>query len=171
MSFLFDIIIINNPLKKINILLFEGSPDTGKSQTIHRTTINLQSKRFKVIAGSIPAFFKDLWVVLKGIDKSGKTVSVIINSATDTTGIIRNFRRFYNSNRSYDILISSVRDDNFWPRKEFFKIMGINPSKTLEIPFAKITQINKNRSAPLKWCADKIDLLIEHTLSQSLNIL
>jgi len=47
------------------------------------------------------------------LDKYGNTIRIIIiiNTATDTEDIIRNFKKFYDNNLSMDILISSMRDD------------------------------------------------------------
>ena len=68
-------------------------------------------------------------------------------------------------NGKYDILISSIRDDNFWPRLDFFKIMEVNEdSNFIEIPLGKITRRGSNFSVALHWYKNKIDKLIEHIL-------
>lgn len=153
----------------MNSLLIGGAQNTGKSQAIYRIANTLLTKGFKIIAGSIPATFNDFMVVLKGKDNSGKEVTVIINSATDTEDIIKDFKKFFDANGIYDILISSVRDDDYYPRKEFFKIMKLNGQDdfVLEIPCAKITRIKKYRAKPLKWFADNMDTLINHTLKNN----
>ncbi|MDF4201814.1 hypothetical protein PXD56_02535 [Maribacter sp. SA7] len=150
----------------MNSLLIGGAQNTGKSQAIYRIANTLQSKGFKVIAGTIPATFSDFKVILKGIDNNGKDIIVIINSATDTEDIIKAFKKFFDSNGVYHILISSVRDEDYYPRKDFFKIMELNSQDDfiLEIPFAKITRIKKYRAKPLKWFADNMDNLMNHIL-------
>ncbi|MCM4156253.1 hypothetical protein [Gramella sp. AN32] len=153
----------------MNILLIGGAQNTGKSQAIYKIAHTLQTKGFKVIKGSIPLSFKDFMVVLDGIDNNGKRVTVIINSATDTEDIIKAFKDFFDANVRCNILITSVRDDDYYPRKEFFKIMKLNrqDDKILEIPFAKITRIKKYRTKPLKWFADNMDNLINHVLKSN----
>lgn len=150
-------------------LLIGGAQNTGKSQAIYRIANTLLGKGFKIIAGSIPASFIDFMVVLKGKDNNGKTVLIIINSATDTEDIIKEFKKFFDANGVYDMLISSVRDDDYYPRKEFFKIMKLNGKDDfiLEIPFAKITRIKKYRANPLKWFANNMDNLITHLLKNN----
>jgi uncharacterized protein YqeY len=150
----------------MNSLLIGGAQNSGKSQAIYRIANSLKSKGFKVVAGAIPVTFNDFKVVLKGKDNNGKNVTVIINSATDTEDIIKAFKKFIDTNGIYDILISSVRDDNYYPRKEFFQIMKMNGQDDfiLEIPFAKVTRIKKYRAKPLKWFADNMDNVINHIL-------
>jgi hypothetical protein len=150
----------------MEILLVGGAQNTGKSQAIYRIARRLQSNGFKVTAGSLPSSFEDFMVVLKGVNINGKEISVIINSATDIEDLIRRFKGFSTLHGTYHIMISSVRDNDYYPRKEFFEIMGLNEDQDpiLEIPFAKITRIRKYRSKPLKWYAEKMDKLINHTL-------
>ncbi|WP_026775728.1 hypothetical protein [Polaribacter sp. Hel_I_88] len=153
----------------MNSLLIGGAQSVGKSETIYKIASNLVAKGFVVIAGSIPPAFNDFTVVLKGFDKDEQKVTVIINSATDTTDIIRNFKKFFDENRNYDILISSVRDNDFYPRKHFFDIMGINPNdkNLVEIPLAKITRRGGNFATALNWYSEKIEKLIMHTLNNN----
>lgn len=152
----------------MNSLLIGGAQNTGKSKAIYRIANTLHGKGFTIIAGSIPATFNDFMVVLKGIDNNGKESIIIINSATDTEDIIKAFKRFFDKNGKYHIMISSIRDDNYYPRKEFFDIMKLNVDETvLEIPFAKITRIKKYRAKPLKWFADNMDNLINHVLKNN----
>jgi len=153
----------------MNSLLIGGAQNTGKSQAIYRIANTLVTKGFVIIAGSIPPTFNDFNVVLKGKDKNGKNIKIVINSATDTTDIIKNFKIFYDKHGVYDILISSIRDDDFYPRKDFFNIMAINEhdDSVLEIPFAKITRIKIYRAKPLIWFADKMNSLINHILNNN----
>ncbi len=152
----------------MNSLLIGGAPDTGKSKAIYRIANTLHGKGFAIIAGSIPATFNDFRVVLKGTDNNGKESIIIINSATDTEDIIKIFKKFFDTNGTYHIMISSIRDENHYPRKEFFKIMELNVDESvLEIPFAKITRIKKYRAIPLKWFADNMDNLINHVLKNN----
>ncbi|MDN3621391.1 hypothetical protein QWY81_18145 [Polaribacter undariae] len=153
----------------MNSLLIGGAQNVGKSETIYKIANNLVGKGFIAIAGSIPPAFDDFTVVLKGFDKKGQKVNVIITSATDTTDIIKNFKKFFDENGNYDILISSVRDDDFYPRKQFFDIMGINPNdkNLVEIPFAKITRRGGNFAVALNWYSEKTEKLIIHTLNNN----
>jgi len=102
----------------------------------------------------------------------GEKIRIIINSPTDTVEIINQFKIFYDSNfngNGYNLLISSVRDDNFWPRKDFFRIMEIPSGHDyiLEIPLAKITRRGENFHTALNWYSNKIDALIDDILINS----
>lgn len=147
-------------------LLFGGAPSVGKSETIYRLAQYLMAKGFTDVLGLVPATFSDFSAVLEGVDLKGVQVRVIINTATDTPGIIENFKAFYDANGNYEILVSSVRDDNFWPRAEFFGIMGISPSthQIIEIPLAKITRRDINFYTALAWYEKSIDKLTHHIL-------
>ena len=147
-------------------LLFGGAPNVGKSECIYRLAVHLKGMGFSDLHLSVPATFSDFRAVLEGLDKTGMPVHVIVNSATDTPDLIDDFKDFYDQNGAYDILISSVRDDNFWPRDDFFSTMGINPSSPdlVEVPLAKVTRRNYFPVA-LSWYSDKLDKLSLHLLS------
>jgi hypothetical protein len=152
----------------MNYLLVGGAQSVGKSESIYRLTHDyLIPRGFNVIAGNVPASFCDFEALIEGIDKYGNTIRIIINTATDTEDIIRNFKKFYDYNPSADILISSVRDDNFWPRKEFFSIMGVNPlaPNLIEVPLAKITRRGANHAIALNWYNQTIDKLLIQILN------
>lgn len=152
----------------MNSFLIGGAQSVGKSNTVYRLAKRLVSTGFVIISGSIPVSFNDFKVVIEGNDKNGKKVRIIINSPTDTIDIIKDFKKFYDDNGTYDILISSIRDDDFYPRADFFKIMGIvEYQNTLEIPLGKITRRGTNFPTALKWYEEKVDKLIEHTLNNS----
>lgn len=150
----------------MNCLLIGGAQTVGKSESIYRLANNLTSRGFMVVAGNIPPVFDDFNCVLEGIDKNKKTIRIIINSPSDTVTLIQDFKSFYDSNEPYEILISSVRDNGFYPRNEFFNIMSINTPENfiLEIPLAKITRRGRNFNTALNWYENQIDNLIEHTL-------
>ncbi|RYF26788.1 MAG: hypothetical protein EOO42_00600 [Flavobacteriales bacterium] len=149
-------------------LLFGGAPNVGKSESIYRLALHLLTIGFTDVHSSVPTIFSDFRAILTGIDKNGKLVRIIFNSATDTPGLIKAFKDFYDLNGSYDILVSSIRDDDFWPRKDFFSIMGISPTSTdiTEIPLAKITRRNDFQMA-LDWYIEKLDKLTLHILANT----
>ncbi|MFN8282745.1 MAG: hypothetical protein U0U67_05990 [Chitinophagales bacterium] len=150
-------------------LLLGGAPSVGKSETIYRLTRNLLAKGFVVVSGTVPAVFADFRAVLEGVDKSQNKVRIIINSATDTEKIITDFKDFYDRNGKYDIFISSVRDDNFYPRSGFFIIMDLRRLATtiLEIPMAKVTRQGVNFPVALNWYNAQLDNLLNHVISES----
>jgi hypothetical protein len=161
----------------MNYLLFGGTHNVGKSETIWRITQNLRNRRFTIVAGSIPTLpiplppipFPDFKVVLQGTDRTGKTINVLINSPTDDPTKIKELRDFLDSlNFSVDILISSIRDANSWPRQCFEIAFPINPPVDfrLEIPLAKIIRQRADFQAALTWYQQTIDLLVKHILSR-----
>ena len=152
----------------MNCLLIGGAQSVGKSETIYRIANDLTSRGFVLIAGTIPVTFSDFRCILEGLDKNNKTIKIIINSPSDTPQIINDFKDFYDNNGGqYDILISSIRDDNFWPRQDFFHIMNISTLThfILEIPLAKITRRGNNFCTALNWYQIQVDNLIKHSLN------
>jgi hypothetical protein len=150
-------------------LLFGGAERVGKSQGIYRLTNFLIGIGFVDTLGLVPPSFKDFTAVLTGHNKHGNVIKVIINTATDTPAIIANFKNFFDANGSYDFVISSIRDDNFWPRKDFFSIMMISPASKdiIELPLAKITRRGSSHRIALNWYYSKIDMMAQHILHQS----
>lgn len=147
-------------------LLIGGAPNVGKSESIYSCTIILLSKGFKVVQGSVPSSLKDFKAILEGPDKNGEVKRVLINTASDTPAIIEDFKTFRDKSAPCDICLSSVRDDNFWPRKNFFQILEINQTEDfiLEIPLAKITRRGNNFAPALSWYREKIDHLVLFSL-------
>lgn len=151
----------------MNCLLIGGAQSVGKSETIYRLANELTSRGFIIVAGSIPIPFSDFRCVLEGLDKKDNIVRIILNSPSDTVQIIQDFKNFYDVNGLYDILISSVRDNDFYPRRDFFTIMDINLIRDfiLEIPLGRITRRGTNFFTALNWYENQMDNLLIHTLS------
>lgn len=150
----------------MDCLLIGGAPSTGKSESIYRLTNYLLRNGYQDITNSVPPTFKDFRAILEGNNQNGQKIRIIINTPTDTVKIINHFKTFYDNNGSYDILISSIRDDNFWPRQDFFKIMDINKTGNfiLEMPLAKITRRGNSYTTAQRWYQDKTDEIVLHTL-------
>jgi hypothetical protein len=150
----------------MNCLLLGGSYSVGKSEAIYRATQHLITLGFVDILHLVPPAFFDFIAVLEGLNRNNQPIRIKINTATDTPGLIHNFKNFYNANGNYDILISSVRDHDFWPRKDFFAIMGISHSThhILEIPLGKVTRKGANFTTALAWHQSQLDNLIKNTL-------
>lgn len=150
-------------------LLLGGAQSVGKSETIFRLAHSLVTAGYVIVAGTLPTTFTDFRIVLEGINNHGKSVRIIINSPTDTVDIINVFKNFYDSHGVYDILISSVRDNNFWPRRDFFRIMDISRPKDfiLEIPLAKITRRGTNFNTSLTWYQLELDNTVKHIINNS----
>jgi len=144
----------------MNCLLLGGAPSVGKSESVYRLAKYLLSKGFSDITNSVPEKFEDFRAILEGLNKNGEKTRIIINTPTDTVKIINELFEFYHEHGTYDILISSVRDHNFWPRNDFFKIMNIDEESTIEIPLAKITRKKKNFNSALSWYQKKVDKLV-----------
>lgn len=151
----------------MNCLLIGGAQSVGKSETIYRLANALTLRGFRVTSGSIPITFTDFRCVLEGSDKKNNTIRIIINSPSDTVPIIQEFKIFYDINGLYDIMISSVRDNNFYPRRDFFNIMDINPVRNfiLEVPLGKITRRGANFFTALNWYENQTDNLLNHILN------
>lgn len=143
-------------------LLIGGAETVGKTGTIIRLTDLLISKGYSVVSGKYPSPNGEVRIVLEGKDANDKTIKILINSATDTYKIIKDLKRFIDNNLGFDILVSSVRDEGSWPRKEFFSILNINKTEEhlIEIPLAKITRRKTKFPIALSWYEKRIDKLI-----------
>lgn len=159
-------------------LLFGGAASVGKSNAIFRLATQLITPStagaasafttFRDVTGTVPSTFADFRAVLEGTNNKGQNIRIIVNSPTDTTAIIQDFKDFYDNNGSYDILISSVKDDSYSVRNDFFRIMNISTPKDfiLELPLAKITRHEPNFSVCLAWYERQLDMLVEHILNR-----
>ncbi|MDB5122395.1 MAG: hypothetical protein JWP94_524 [Mucilaginibacter sp.] len=151
----------------MDCLLFGGAPSVGKSEAIYRLALKLIGKGFIDRLSLVPATFRDFSAVLDGVNKKGEPIRIILNSATDTTAIIQNFKNFFDLHGPYDVLVSSVRDGGFYPRQDFFSIMGISHAShyITELPMAKLTRRDRNLTTALAWYQTKIDALVQHVNS------
>jgi len=147
-------------------ILIGGAPSVGKSECIHRIAKFLLAEGFLDAQNLVPHKFKDFTAILEKTNESGEITRVVINSATDTTDIIYSFKNFCEENGQFNVLISSIRDGGFWPRNEFFEIMGIDrkSGNITEFPLAKITRRGDNFDKALKWYKEKTDRLIKSVL-------
>jgi len=143
-------------------ILIGGSQNVGKTEAIyHLANYLLNSRSFVDVLQSVPKTKRDFMAILEGKDKNRNNIRIAINSASDTPDIIRKFKTLLNENKNISIIISSIRDNNFYPRKEFFDILNIDENDIdIEIPLAKITRRRKNKEIALKWYKNKINLLI-----------
>lgn len=162
----------------MNYLLIGGAPNVGKSETIWLATQVLISKGFIPVVGSVPPPpmptirpFPDFKTILQGLNKTGNSIWVLINSATDDPQRIDELKEFLDSNSSYNvsIIISSIRDgigSLFWPRPDFFIKMNIIAPQdfVIEIPLARIMR-QHNKPVALDWYRNANTRLIEYTLS------
>jgi hypothetical protein len=102
---------------------------------------------------------------LKGKDSNGKNVSIVINTAADDVGSIKNFNNFLQQ-CSCDIIITTIRSFG----KERKGILDVIKNHTnddyfnLEIPLARITQRTVNKNTAMKWYTDTVMTLAEHIL-------
>ncbi len=152
-------------------LLFGGACSVGKTEAIIRLTKKLMDNGFSVATGEFPPSnpnHKDIRLVLSGTDNAGETIAIYINSATDSTNIIYDAKRFLDNVGTVNFIISSVRDYDFWPRKDFFQIMGIDPSSSdvFEIPLAKVTRRSDSFDVALSWYEATLDKLVEKIIRE-----
>ncbi|MBR9855546.1 MAG: hypothetical protein GYB37_13380 [Algicola sp.] len=147
-------------------LLIGGAQSVGKSESIYRLAQNLIKQNYEIVAGSIPDKFKDFKAIVQGTNQKRIKVTILLNTATDEERLIQELKSFLQQHNYCDIIISSIRDDDFYPRKSFFKIMELNPDNPdiLEVPLAKITRRGDNFNTALKWYNKHVDYLLNHIL-------
>jgi hypothetical protein len=160
----------------MNFLLIGGQPNTGKTNTISRTFINLIFRGYKytLLNGLISSTIStrsstDFSALLTGTDTKGNLVKILIHSATDDTPNITLLNKLINTNNP-DIIICSIRDIN-WERDLVKKIVG--SSFSFEIPLARVTRIGKHSISPsnysraILWYQNSINNLVNTILSDS----
>lgn len=152
-------------------LLFGGAYSVGKTTAIIRLTQKLINSGYRVIVGSIPPTnpaHRDIRLILEGSDNTGRIIKIYINSATDTYDTILDAKKFIDNYEPVDYFISSIRDHDFWPRRDFFSVMGINPTSNdlLEIPLAKITRKKGNFVIALNWYESTLDKLVDKIIKE-----
>lgn len=149
----------------MNYLLVGGAYSVGKSGSIYRLTKHLLTKGFDMVnVDNVTEFNagRDFKAILEGKNTNNKIIRILINTATDTTDIIENLMRFRDVYLPTDIMISSIRDDDFYPRKNFFEILNLdyNSKDIIEVPLGKITRRGDNFDVALEWYQTKIDQLL-----------
>ena len=128
-------------------LLFEGGQNVGKTTAIIRFANSLINKHgYVCVNGNVPAIGsnKDFKAVLENVNAKTGYKRIIVNSASDYPKTLDECKSFADSNKPYDIIISSCRmEQNLY--SYFFKIFSINNStdKIFEIPMAKINHRNQ----------------------------
>ncbi len=147
-------------------LLFGGAPSVGKSESIYRLAKKLIDKGYIDTYSMVPESFEDFRAILEKKNKNGQ-IQIAINTASDDIARLIELKNLIDDNPQINILVSSIRDDNFYPRNQFFEYSGINEliDTIVEIPLAKITRkgnvqdVASNKSRALNWYRNKIDKL------------
>lgn len=162
----------------MRVLLIGGAPNTGKTNAIAMCANYLLGKGFNVINCqnydgkkiNLPKIVtgvnhsKDFLAVLEGKDLNNKTVSIVLTSASDTTGIIDlNFT--YLQNQNYDIYISSIRDIGI-ERKYLLKKFNFTKATPdlLEFPLAKMSRRGNNWFTAKTWYDTTVQNVLCHLL-------
>lgn len=152
-------------------LLFEGASNVGKTTAIIRFANSLINNHgYVCVNGNVPAAGsnKDFKAVLKNVNAKSGAKRIIVNSASDYPETLDECKSFADSNKPYDIVISSCRmEQDLY--SYFFKIFSVNNStdKIFEIPMAKINHRNQAlKKHSMRWYKDKIDNLADFLFSQ-----
>lgn len=151
-------------------LLFEGSSNVGKTAAINRFAHNLISNYvYDCIVGILPGINSksDFQVILENKSvKNGKN-RILINSASDYTGIIDCVKTFCDSNAPCDVIVSSCREERRL-YNYFFNAFSISSNdKVFELPMAKINHRDATlKKGGIKWFKEKVDVLANFLFQQ-----
>ena len=165
----------------MKVFLIGGAPNTGKTNAISMCANYLTGRGFsvcdcrdyngksialpKVVGGT--KYAKDFLARLEGKDVNNNTVSVILTSASDMTGIIDcNFN--YLQGNTCDIFISSIRDLGYERRYMLNKFqLNKDGGNFLEFPLAKMSRRNQKWYIAKNWYDAAVQKMLCHLLQSS----
>ena len=123
---------------KTKFIFISGAPNTGKSTTLKELYKFLKkTKKFKETKSKIIANDEGMFI-LEGYDNKGKSIKILINYPSDTEAIIDYVYEFYNENKPFDIVITSIRD---MYSERYCLLEKFNVGEDyIELPLAKVTR-------------------------------
>jgi len=159
----------------MNYFLFGGATNVGKTEAVVRIAHYLLGKGFCDILkpSSIPQLNQqqtDFKAVMDGVDRNGKNVRFIINSAADIEQNIDALSVFCQTNAPYHAVISAIRCEGHCSnmRQYFWAKLGIGQSDTVvEIPMASISANHNNWVDIRQWYKDGVDEITHLLLRNS----
>ena len=147
----------------MKILLISGAPNTGKTKITTMIESYLRTIGFRNSCRKYVIPENDSAVVLEGINKKGKNIRILLNTASDTQNIINQVHEYYQQNSPIDCLITTVRD-MYEEREYLFETFSVNDNEYYEIPLAKVSRRNDNEEAKENYYT-RVLTLIKHILS------
>ncbi|MBE6348641.1 MAG: ATP-binding protein [Spirochaetaceae bacterium] len=130
---------------KTKFIFISGAPNTGKSTTLKELYKFLKNtKKFKETKSKIIANDEGMFI-LEGYNNKGKSIKILINYPSDTVSIIDSVFEFYEKNKPFDIVITSIRD-MYCERDCLLETFKINED-FIELPLAKVTRKNDKEIA------------------------
>lgn len=147
----------------MKILLISGAPNTGKTTITTMIERYLRSIGFRNYCRRYEISENDSAIVLEGANINGKTIRILLNTPSDTIGIIDEVYDYYQQNSSVDFVITTVRD-MYEERNYLFETFNINNYEYYEIPLARVTRRNDNEEAKENYFTRVLDL-VKHILS------
>ena len=87
-----------------------GNPNTGKTTITTMIERYLRSIGFRNYCRRYEISENDSAIVLEGANINGKTIRILLNTPSDTIGIIDEVYDYYQQNSSVDFVITTVRD-------------------------------------------------------------
>ena len=147
----------------MNFLLISGAPNTGKTTITTMIESYLRSIGFRNYCRRYIFPENDSAIVLEGTNINGKTIRILLNTPSDTIGIIDEVYEYYQQNSPVDFVITTVRD-MYDERNYLFETFNINNYEYYEIPLARVTRRNDNEEAKENYFTRVLDL-VKHILS------
>jgi hypothetical protein len=148
-------------------LLFGGCSNTGKTGAILRLAHSLQNRGYQVIQGTVPPLppgqnqQDDFLALLDGVDRNGKRITIVVNSATDDLLAITKLQQFCATHKP-NFVISSIRNELDQMRNNFLSCMGIViTSNDVEIPMASFHKNLSSWNQIIQWYENKIDAVTQ----------
>ena len=143
----------------MEILLFGGAQNTGKSSAILRLCHSL-SNRYSPTEVIRPE--GDISILLNGINQKEEQVKILLHSATDTQEWIDALDKKIESD-SPDVVITAIRNDPDSNRSKVQNVLNKRkPNNTIEFPLGKVV-----KGQALTWYEQQIDALVNHLISLS----
>ena len=147
----------------MNFLLISGAPNTGKTTITTMIESYLRSIGFRNYCRRYIFTENDSAIVLEGTNINGKTIRILLNSPSDTIGIIDEVYDYYQQNSPVDFVITTVRD-MYEERNYLFETFNINNYEYYELPLGKVSRRNDKEEAKESYFS-RVLALLKHILS------
>lgn len=147
----------------MNILLFSGAPNSGKTTTIRQLTEHLiNARNYTLQGGDLPSEMIDFQCLLTKEDRN-----IIIQSYADIPRSVEELAAFIAKSPAADTLITTCRDKGDFMHDQMKNELNVlfPNSAFIEIPLGKVTRQGNRKIIALEWYESSVKNLAVHIIS------